>query len=165
MKHAIASLAAALIVALSAACSDSDPQIGSDTSTDVEHEPTVPGCDAVPDWGLEITGTSSDVGTVSVQVDLLSAGATPTCAGPPCLIVTALSGGGSAESITQVSATRATFTYTNTEIGAGGEAQLLLRWRVLCTVDGGEEERTVTESPWVCADSSTNLSIGLDPCS
>jgi hypothetical protein len=52
----------------------------------------------------------------------------------------------------------------NDSIDAGGEAQVLLRWRALCTDAGSEEERTVAASPWICADGSRTLSIGLSRC-
>ena len=64
----------------------------------------------------------------------------------------------------QESATAAAFSYSNDSIAAGGSAQVLLRWRVMCTQGGTDQEQTVTASPWICADSSRQLSIGLDPC-
>ncbi|MBW2264235.1 MAG: hypothetical protein JRG91_19900, partial [Deltaproteobacteria bacterium] len=95
---------------------------------------------------------------------LASAGTTSTCAGPPCLIVTVLSGDGTAENVIQESPSLATFSYVDADMGAGDSAQLLLRWRVLCVEGTGEEERTVTANVNVCADSSAVLSISHDAC-
>lgn len=138
---------------------------GSDTAvTDPGVDPTVPSCEDVPDWDLLASETSGGSGTVTVQVDLESAGVTSGCAGSPCLIVTVAAGDGTVSEITQVSASRATFVYSDPGAASGDEAQLLLRWRVLCSQAGGEEERTVTSPVWICAGTGGDLTVSDTSC-
>ncbi len=158
-------ITALLALVLSAGCQKSEPTLRSDTSTDtsIDVEPTVPDCEVVTEWSLSAVETTAETGSVGVSVSLASAGTTSTCAGPPCLIVTAY-GDGTVESVVQESASAASFRYVDGAMGAGDTAQLLLRWRVLCVFDGSEEERTVTTNINVCANSSAVLSISTDPC-
>jgi hypothetical protein len=158
-------IAAILALALATGCQKSEPTLRSDTSTDtmIETEPTVPDCTAVTEWTLSAESTTSETGSVDVRVSLASAGTISTCAGPPCLVVT-IYGDGTAESVTHESSSIATFTYVNDAMGAGDSVQLLLRWRVLCVAEEGEEERVVTANVNVCADSSANLSVSHEAC-
>jgi hypothetical protein len=160
--------AIALASVLAAACHDSDPKLRTDTSTDpsadVHVDPTVPACDDLLEWSLVVSTVTSAAGQVTGQVELESAGTIPTCAGPPCLVVSVLAGTGGVENVTHESATRARFTYVDEDMGPGETGQLMLRWRVLCTDAGGQEERVVTTNTNVCADASSNLSLSAEPC-
>ncbi len=160
------------IVMALAGCHESSTSIvtdgGSDASdttpTDTGTDPTIPPCEDLSDWDIQAEVASSAAGTVTVRVDLQSAGMSPGCAGSPCLVVTVAAGDGSVSGITQVSASRITFVYSDTSTSTGDEAQLLLRWRVLCDDGGTDEERTVTSPVWICTGSGGILTLSEGPC-
>ena len=169
MKSWTVSLAAkgiALALAL-ASCNESDPGLQADTGTDgtPDADAVVSTCALVADWSLGLDQDSTAAGTVSGTATLDSGGTASSCAGPPCLVVTVITGGGTVTGITQESTNVASFTYANADLGPGGEAQLLLRWRVLCTSDsGGNEERTVSLPAKVCSDTAGALSLVEGSC-
>jgi hypothetical protein len=152
-------------------CHESSTSLVTDTGsssdtviTDPGVDPTVPTCEDVTAWDVEATEDDSGPGTVTVQVDLLSAGVVSSCAGTPCLVVTVASGDGTSSAVTEIGPNRATFTYDDPSASAGDAAQLLLRWRVLCTDGGSDEERTVTSPIWICMGSGSTLSVSEPPC-
>ncbi len=157
-------LAQALALAL-AACNESDPGLGSDTSTDSLPDVVVSSCDLVTGWSLSVDEGAPGTGTVGGLVTLDSGGTTSSCAGAPCMVVTVISGGGTVSGITQDSTNTASFTYTNADLAPGTEAQLLLRWRVMCTsTSGTNEERTVSLPVKVCSGTTGTLSLVTGTC-
>jgi hypothetical protein len=142
----------------------SDPGPADTAVSDPGAEPAVPSCTSVADWELVASEQSDEPGSVTVRVDLDSTGVTSGCAGSPCLVVTVSSGDGTVSDVTQLAPGRATFVYTDEEADAGDAAQLLLRWRVLCTDGTGSEERTVTSPVWICSPSPGELTPSDDSC-